>query len=76
MMHKDEGFDHDNIATILCFLIYKEWLLLSLENKERNDVATLEYFKAELTLRGQIYEKCKCIKVAHIDKLRNLIANL
>ena len=32
----DEGFDHDNIATILCFLIYKEWLLLSLENKERN----------------------------------------
>ena len=41
-----------------------------------NNVATLEYFKAELTLQGQIYEKCKCIKVAHIDKLRNLIANL
>ena len=51
-------------------------MLLSLENKERNNVATLEYFKAELTLRGQIYEKCKCIKVAHIDKLRNLIENL
>ena len=72
----DEDFEHDNIATILCFLIYKEWLLLSLENKERTCVAKLEHFKAELTLRGQIYEKCKCIKVAHMDKFRTLIANL
>ena len=54
------AFDHDNIATIICFLIYKEWLLLSLENKERNNVATLEHFKAELTLRGSKFmKKCK-----------------
>ena len=58
------------------FSYVQEWLLLSLENKEINTVAALEYFEAELTLRGQIYEKCKCIKVAHIDKLSNLIANL
>ena len=30
----EEDFDYDSIATILCFLIYKEWLLLSLENKK------------------------------------------
>ena len=58
----DEDFDHDNIATILCFLIYKEWLLLSLENKERNNVATLEYFKAELTLRVKFMKSVNVLR--------------
>ena len=72
----EEDFDYDSIATILCFLIYKEWLLLSLENKKRNSVTALEYFKCELTLRQRIYEKCECIKLAHKNNLRNLIENL
>ena len=38
-----EDFDYNSIATILCFLIYKEWLLSSLENKKRNSVTALEF---------------------------------
>ena len=64
----EEDFDYDSIATILCFLIYKEWLL-SLENRKRNSVTALEYFKCELTLRKRIYEKCECIKLAHKKEL-------
>ena len=32
----DELFDHGSGTTLTCFLIYKEWLLLSLENRKRN----------------------------------------
>ena len=71
-----EDFDYDRRATILCFLIYKEWLLLSLEGKKRNSVTALEYFKCELTLRQRIYEKCECIKLVHKNNLRSLIENI
>ena len=44
------AFEHDDVFTIVCFLIYKEWLLLSLENKDRNPVIALEYYKAEFQI--------------------------
>ena len=72
----DEHCEHDDIITIVSFLIYKDWLLPSLQNKNRNSTIALSYFKAELTLRQQIYEKCRSIKAAHIDKMKNLIAHL
>ena len=72
----DEQCEHDDIITILSFLIYKDWLLPSLQNKNRNSTIALSYFKAELTLPQQIYEKCRSIKAAHIDKMKNLIAHL
>ena len=72
----DEQFEHDDIITIVSFLIYKDWLLPSLQNKDRNSVIALSFFIAELTLRQQIYEKCRSIKAAHIDKIKNLIAYL
>ena len=31
----DELFDHSAVTTIICFLIYKEWLLLSLKNRKK-----------------------------------------
>ena len=30
----DELFNYGSVATLICFLIYKEWLLLSLENRK------------------------------------------
>ena len=32
----DELFDHGSGTALTCFLIYKKWLLLSLENRKRN----------------------------------------
>ena len=68
----DEEFEHDDIITIVSFLIYKDWLLPSLQNKDRNSVIALSYFKAELTLRQQIYEKCRSI-MKSVDPLRQRI---
>ena len=52
----DELSNYGSVTTLICFQIYKEWLLLSLENKKRNSVIALEYFKNEIKLRIQIYE--------------------
>ena len=41
----DELFNYGSVTTMIRFLIYKEWLLLSLENRKRNPVIALEYFK-------------------------------
>ena len=30
----DQLFKEDAVVTIICFLIYKEWLVISLENKK------------------------------------------
>ena len=47
----DELFVHGSVTTLICFLIYKEWLLLSLENSKRNPLICLDYFKNEIKLR-------------------------
>ena len=50
----DEVFNYGSVTTLICFLIYKEWFLLSLENRKRNPVIALEYFNNEIKLRIQI----------------------
>ena len=50
--------EYDNIVTLVCFLIYKEWLVLSLENKSRKNNIMLQCFKDELITRLKIHEKC------------------
>ena len=45
----DEQCEHDDIITIVSFLIYKDWLLPSLQNKNRKSTIALSYFKTELT---------------------------
>ena len=72
----DELFNYGCVTTLICFLIYKEWLLLSLENKKRNSVIALEYFKNEIKLRIQIYEKCISVDPMHIQRLNELILYL
>ena len=54
----DGDFRSNNIIiTIICFLIYKDWLLNSIENRKRTTVFNMELLKSELQLRMKIYEK-------------------
>ena len=52
----DDFCEYDNIVTLVCFLSYKEWLVLALENKSRKSNITLQYFIDELIIRVKIYE--------------------
>ena len=70
----DPLFEYDSITTIISFLIYKEWLLLSLENKQRNADLNMMYYKSELQLRTEIYKLCKRIDQNHVDNLMELIS--
>ena len=69
----DENFEYNAIITIVCFLISKQWLLLSLECKSRSSAIALDWFKYELKVRMEIYEKCNCIDSEHVDNMRHLI---
>ena len=50
---------YNNILTIISFLIYKDWLTLSVEGLKRCYPINLNKFKAELLLRARIYRNCK-----------------
>ena len=72
----DKLFKEDAVVTIICFLIYKEWLVLSLENEKRNTHISMSYYKGELLLRTQIYKLCKNINEDHIDRLNGIILQM
>ena len=68
----DQLCEYNNIVTLVSFLIYKEWLVLSLEGKPRNSIILLQYFKEELLIRLKIYEKNTKFSmkdIANIDAL-------
>jgi len=67
---------HNGILTLLSFLIYKEWLLASLQNTRRCSTLQFEYYKNEISLRICIYKLCKCILAKHVDALCELILRL
>ena len=62
--------------TNISCIVYKEWLLLSLDGKYRHPEIALEYFKQEIAIRLEIYKKCDSINEHHKDNLENLIANM
>lgn len=73
----DKDFHHNNIVTLICFLIYKEWLLLSLQDKGRNRNLQLLFFKFELNTRLHIYQTCSKQFDFHLKmKIENLIAKM
>ena len=47
----EECYSQDRILTLISFLIYKEWLLLSLDNKKRHSNIKFDIYKNELDLR-------------------------
>ena len=57
------GFDKNlfanYITNITAFVIYKDWLLHSLQNEKRNPQINLAYFEHEISLRLEIYDKAK-----------------
>ena len=63
MLRLDKLFKEDAAVTIIYFLIYKEWLMLSLENKKSNTHISLLCYNSELLLRTEAYTSnlCKCI---------------
>ena len=69
----DPSFEYDEIATIVSFLIYKEWLLSSLESKHRSTNLDKIYYKSELQLRIDIYKLCRCIDQNHVDNLMEIM---
>ena len=71
----DGNFYGNNIIiTLVCFLIYKDWLVRSLDNKKRSVDFNLELLKCELKLRMDIYEKCNMI--VHVNQIVNLLSYL
>ena len=71
----DGNFQSNNIViTLVSFLIYKDWLLHSLESKKRPTLFNMELFKSELQLRTKIYEKCNM--VVHVNQIINLLSLL
>ena len=72
----DKSFNYDAIVTLVCFVMYKEWLLLSLDDKERTNTITLAYFKNELNLRLQMYKMCKSIPDNHVENVQTLLGHL
>ena len=71
----DGNFYGNNIViALVCFCMYKDWLVCSLDNKKRSVDFNLELFKCELKLRTDIFEKCNMI--VHVNQIVNLLSYL
>ena len=73
ILQVDDNSDCDNIITSVSFLIWKQWIILSLENKSRSNVTTLKYFKDELSTCLRIYDMCKKFSAKEIFNIEALI---
>jgi len=58
VMGIEQNNHFDFLITLLSFLIYKDWLLHSLENRCRNTNMNIEFYRHELCLRYKIYTLC------------------
>ena len=56
----EECYSQDRILTLISFLIYKKWLLLSLDNKKRHSNIKFDIYINELDLRHKIYKASHC----------------
>ena len=72
----DECYNQDNVLTIVTFLIYKEWLLLSLDDKRRRSTIDFKFYKQEITMRHRIYELCSSYCPTEIAYMNVLICSL
>lgn len=71
LLGSNRQFQFHALCTIITFVIYKEWLLLSLQNKGRSSPLSFHYLKSEIALRTKIYRKCKSYEemdFVHLDK--------
>ena len=67
---------YDYVLTLISFLIYKEWLLLSLEGKNRQRRINLQFYKNEIELRRKIYELCRKYDIWDIEYMSILLDHI
>ena len=73
----DLADDFNYVISIVCYCIYKEWLICSFEQKERRMVPSLKHFKTDLLFRKQVYENLHKTKFDIVCvHLENLLANV
>ena len=74
LLGNDTTNQFNPIFSLVLYLIYKEWVTMSWEHKDREQTINLGLFKEELAFRNNIYKKCNgfsdCI-IANIDVLVN-----
>ena len=75
-LNNEQSTNIDFIVTLICFLIYKEWLLLSLDNKYRRNCINLDFYKCELELRLEIYKHCSRFHEEELHQIELLINSL
>jgi len=69
-----EATANQNFAlTMIGFLIYKEWLLLSLQNKARCKDINFDWYKEEISLRLKIFKLCKSFDMEEVEYLAVLM---
>ena len=76
LLGSDNSFQYNRICTLLAFLIYKDWLLLSLEYKSRTFPMSFIKYKAELKLRKDIYSRCKYYSDQDLQLIDEIISNM
>ena len=62
LLGQDPQCRYNSLLTLLSFLIYKEWLLKSLDRKLRNQELQLSFYKYEVDLRLKIYKNCNTMR--------------
>ena len=72
----DSNCQYDFLITLLSYLIYKEWLILSLENLPRKQRIVFHFYKNELDLRWKIYKKCSSFNESYLTDLQSFIEHL
>ena len=72
----DRNCEYDLIVTLVAYLIYKEWLLQSLENLQRKRNITYHFYIEELDLRWKIYKRCRNFKDIDLAPLKTFIQHI
>ena len=54
------------VISLIAYLIYKSWLFGLLNNKQRQDTVSLEYFKPHLVYRASIYKELGWDQIAFV----------
>ena len=57
------------ITNITASIVYKDWLLHSLQNKKRVPQINVTYFEHEINLRLKIYDKAK-LRYQKVDQIQ------
>ena len=75
------GYDRDNVLnhllSIIVYYIYKEWLVCSLENKQKKRMICYKSLVNYLKIRRNVYSKCEhTIWVDVCIKIDNLISHI